>query len=76
MKTNTRETQSWIDERVDALAALVTVTDEQLADRERAEHGLATDTPRVRELVHLVFDDDTPSVESYLEARGNELVAA
>jgi len=76
MKNRSEATQTWTDERVDALAALVTVTDEQLADRERAERGLATDTLRVRQLVHLVFDDDTPSVESYLEARGDELVAA
>ncbi len=59
----------WIDERVDNLAALVTVTDEQLEDRARAAEGLASDTPRVRELISLVFGGDEPSVENYLSAR-------
>ena len=48
------------------MAALITVTEEQLADRERAEAGLATDTPRVHELISLVFGGDEPSVENYL----------
>ena len=68
------EVLRWSDERVDNLAALVMVTDEQLADRERAAAHLATDTPRVRELIKLVFGDDEPSVENYLSS--HEAVAA
>ena len=73
MTQETQETKQqsepvrWDDERVDNLAALVMVTDEQLADRERAAAGLATDTPRVRELIELVFGDEDPSVENYLD---------
>lgn len=65
---------TWDDERVDNLAALIMVTDQQLADREKAEAGLAADTPRVRELVSLVFGGDEPSVENYLAT--HEAVAA
>lgn len=64
----------WDDDRVDNLAALITVTDEQLADRARAEAGLDADTPRVRELIQLVFGSDEPSVENYLSI--DEPVAA
>lgn len=73
-KSSTPTSAAWDDDRVDNLAALVTVTDEQLADRERAAAGLATDTPRVRELISLVFGDDEPSVENYLAT--HEAVAA
>lgn len=65
---------TWTDERVDTLAALVTVTEQQLADRERAEAGLAADTPRVHELIALVFGGDEPSVENYLST--HEPIAA
>lgn len=65
----TNDTATWTDERVDSLAALVMVTDQQLADRKKAEAGLATDTPRVRELISLVFGGDEPSVENYLTTR-------
>ncbi len=64
------------DERVDNLAALITVSDEQLADRKRAEAGLAAGGERVNELISLVFGADTPSVENYLAARDGDLVAA
>lgn len=67
--------KNWTDERVDNLAALITVTDEQLVDRARAEVGLRTDSPRVRELVKLVFGDEVPSVENYLAAH-DHLIAA
>ena len=75
MTTNNTE-NNWTDERIDTLAALLTVTDEQLADRRRAENGLTTDSPRVKSLVRMVFGDDSPSVENYITARGDELVAA
>ena len=66
----------WTDERVDNLAALITVTNEQLEDRKRSERALQHDTARVRELVRLVFGDETPSVESYLHEHQPHLLAA
>ena len=74
MTQATTTTDKWTDERVDNLAALVVVTDEQLADRKRAAAGLATDTPRVQELISLVFGGDDPSVENYLST--HEPIAA
>lgn len=74
-KSAEKSADRWTDERVDNLAALITVTDEQLADRKRAEQGLETDSARVRQLVTLVFGADTPSVREYLAAH-NHLVAA
>ena len=73
---NTKNTNNWTDERIDTLAALLTVTDEQLADRRRAESGLTANNDRVKSLIRLVFGDDSPSVENYITARGDELVAA
>jgi hypothetical protein len=64
------------DERVDNLAALLLVTDEQLADRDRAEHGLTVESPRVSDLMHRVFGADTPSIENWLTERDDQLVAA
>ena len=64
------------DERVDNLAALVLVTDEQLADRDRVAESLSQDSPGVSELMRRVFGSDTPSVESWLSDRSEALVAA
>ena len=64
------------DERVDNLAALVLVTDEQLADRDRVADSLSQDSPGVSELTRRVFGSDTPSVESWLSDRSEALVAA
>lgn len=66
---------TWTDERVDNLAALITVTDEQLAERKRIEQGLASDNQRVKQLVNLVFGSDSASVEQYL-ASHDGLIAA
>ena len=64
------------DERVDNLAALVLVTEEQLADRDRVAESLSQDSPGVSELMRRVFGSDTPSVESWLSDRSEALVAA
>ena len=64
------------DERVDNLAALVLVTDEQLADRDRVADSLSQDSPGVSELMRRVFGSDTPSVESWLSDGSEALVAA
>lgn len=64
------------DERVDNLAALVLVTDEQLADRDRVAESLSEDSPGVSELMRRVFGSDTPSVESWLSDDSEALVAA
>lgn len=64
------------DERVDNLAALITVSAEQLSDRLKAEELINTDSHRTGELISLVFGSDTPSVENYLTAHGQVLEAA
>ncbi len=64
------------NERVDNLAALITVTAEQLDDRNRVETALEVGEHRTGELVRLVFDGEAPSVQNYLAARSNELQAA
>jgi len=64
------------NERVDNLAALITVTAEQLDDRITAGEALETGAHRTAELVELVFASSTPSVESYLAAHDGELQAA
>jgi hypothetical protein len=64
------------NERVDNLAALITVTAEQMDDRNIAGMALAERAHRSAELVELVFGSDTPSVESYLAARHEDLQAA
>ena len=57
------------NERVDNLAALITVTAEQLDDRITAEAALKEDAHRASELTYLVFGSTTPSVENYLASR-------
>lgn len=56
------------NERVDNLAALITVTSEQLDDRLAAESALESGSHRTGELMELVFGSSTPSVENYLAA--------
>ena len=57
------------NERIDNLAALITVSAEQLDDRLTAEAALEEDAHRASELTYLVFGSDTPSIESYLSSR-------
>lgn len=64
------------NERVDNLAALITVSAEQLSDRLKAEEAITTDAHRTSELIALVFGSDTPSVENYLASHGQTLQAA
>ncbi len=64
------------DERVDNLPALLLVTDEQLADRDRVAESLTKDSPGVSDLMRRVFGSDTPSVESWLADDEEALVAA
>lgn len=64
------------NERVDNLAALITVSAEQLEDRLRAGELLDAHAHRTDELISLVFGSDTPSVESYLQSHGQTLQAA
>lgn len=64
------------DERVDNLAALLLVTDEQLADRALVASSLAADAPGVSDLLQRVFGSDTPSVRSWLDESAEDLVAA
>lgn len=64
------------DERVDNLAALVLVTDEQLADRDHVAERLSENSTGVSDLMRRVFGSDTPSVESWLSDRSEALVAA
>lgn len=63
------------NERVDNLAALITVTAEQLDDRARAAEALESGAHRTAELIELVFGGSTPSVENYLSSK-RELQAA
>ena len=64
------------NERIDSLAALITVTAEQMEDRLRAEELLGRSENRTDELMSLVFGGDSPSVENYLATRGGNLAAA
>ncbi len=64
------------NERVDNLAALITVTAEQMDDRTIAAEALDSGAHRTAELVELVFGSATPSVENYLAAQGTALQAA
>lgn len=64
------------NERVDNLAALITVTAEQMDDRNSAGDALAAGAHRTAELMELVFGGSTPSVENYLANRDPELQAA
>lgn len=63
------------NERVDNLAALITVTAEQLDDRALAGEALESGAHRTAELIELVFGSATPSVENYLSSK-QELQAA
>lgn len=54
------------NERIDNLAALITVTAEQMDDRTTAGDALESESHRTAELVELVFGSTTPSVENYL----------
>ena len=78
--TNTSPTQNDLDdltnERVDNLAALITVTAEQMEDRLRAEELLSRSANRTDELMELVFGGDSPSVANYLATRAADLQAA
>jgi len=71
----TNDLADLINERVDNLAALITVTAEQLDDRTRAGDALDAGAHRTAELVELVFGGATPSVENYLASQ-HELQAA
>lgn len=64
------------NERVDNLAALITVTAEQMDDRSIAAEALETGAHRTAELVELVFGSSTPSVENYLASHDSALQAA
>ena len=64
------------NERIDSLAALVTVTAEQMEDRLRADELLERSAGRTNELMSLVFGADSPSVENYLATREASLQAA
>ena len=82
MATNNKTAETHNDlidltnERVDNLAALITVTAEQMDDRVLAGEALESGAYRSAELVELVFGSSTPSVESYLESRDTVLQAA
>ena len=77
---NTNERHNDLDdltnERIDNLAALITVTAEQMEDRLRAERLLTESANRAEELTSLVFGGSTPSIENYLAAREADLQAA
>jgi hypothetical protein len=75
MTTAMHSNRTRTDERVDTLAALILVTDEQLADRKRVDHALRSDSPRIRQLVQLVFNSDEPSVEDYLASHDQPIAA-
>ncbi len=73
MNTESTEVQNDLidltNERIDNLAALITVTAEQLDDRVAAEKAIEADAHRTAELIELVFGSETPSVENYLASR-------
>lgn len=64
------------NDRVDNLAALITVSAEQLDARKQAESALESGAGRTDELISLVFGSSVPSVENYLSAHSSELAAA
>lgn len=64
------------NERIDNLAALITVTAEQMDDRLRAGELLDSGAHRTNELITAVFGATTPSIENYLAAREETLQAA
>ncbi len=59
------------NERIDNLAALITVSAEQLEDRLTAEKAIESGAHRTSELIELVFGSGTPSVESYLASKSS-----
>ena len=76
---NSQATNDLIDltnDRIDNLAALITVTAEQMDDRNIAGMALNAGAHRTAELVNLVFGSETPSVEAYLASHGTALQAA
>lgn len=64
------------NDRVDNLAALITVSAEQLEARKVAESALESGAGRTDELISLVFGSSTPSVANYLAAQSDGLIAA
>lgn len=77
--TNTENQNDIADltnDRIDNLAALITVTSEQMEDRLRAERLLDEGNHRTSELISLVFGGSDPSIENYLAAKDPSLQAA
>lgn len=70
MKTESTQVQNDLidltNERIDNLAALITVTAEQLDHRAAAHEAIEADAHRTADLIELVFGSETPSVENYL----------
>ncbi len=64
------------NDRIDNLAALITVTAEQMDDRLRAGELLEQGAHRTDELITAVFGGSAPSIENYLAARQDTLQAA
>lgn len=64
------------NDRIDNLAALITVTSEQMEDRLTADRLLNDGQNRTAELISLVFGGTTPSVENYLTSSQEPLQAA
>jgi hypothetical protein len=64
------------NERVDNLAALITVSAEQLEDRLAIDEAFEAGSHRTGELISLVFGSDVPSVQNYLATHGQVLQAA
>ena len=61
--------------RVDNLAALITVSAEQLDARNLAQEALESRSGRTDELITLVFGSSEPSVENYLATQGEPVAA-
>ena len=80
METTNTTTQNdmidLVDERVDTLSALLTVSAEQLEDRLIADELLSQRANRTDELIEAVFGSTTPSIENYLRSQGRSLQAA
>lgn len=64
------------NERVDNLAALITVSAEQIKARQTAAEAIESHPDRAAELISAIFGSPVPSVESYLASRSDEMVAA
>ncbi len=61
--------------RTDQLAALVTVSHEQLQDRRRSTASLAAANAKVTQLSCQIFGSNQPSVRAYLAAQDANLAA-